>query len=131
VKEGQRGVCGATKETVAARNFIRMIAAGAASHSDHGRDMALTLLAVAEGEAPDYEIRDEKKLLEVAHLLGIKTKNRETLEIAKSVAETALAQFGDGPGPIRAAERGGTLPWQSAQEETRYLARPAHCPSRD
>jgi len=100
VKEGQRGVCGATKETVAARNFIRMIAAGAASHSDHGRDMALTLLAVAEGEAPDYEIRDEKKLLEVAHLLGIKTKGLETLEIAKGVAETALAQFGQQKGEL-------------------------------
>jgi len=100
VKEGQRGVCGATKETVAARNFIRMIAAGAAAHSDHGRDMALTLLAVGEGEAPDYEIRDVKKLLEVAQLLGIKTKGLETLEIAKSVAETALGQFGQQKGEL-------------------------------
>src|SRR3972149_7180886 len=31
------GVCGATAETVAARNFVRMIAAGSASHGDHGR----------------------------------------------------------------------------------------------
>ncbi|MGD2058755.1 MAG: hypothetical protein PVI04_08485, partial [Anaerolineales bacterium] len=47
VKEGQTGVCGATKETVAARNFARMVAAGAAAHSDHGRDLAYTLLAAA------------------------------------------------------------------------------------
>jgi len=55
------GLCGATKETVAARNLARAIAAGAAAHSDHGRDMALTLLAAAQGEALDYQIKDERK----------------------------------------------------------------------
>jgi carbon-monoxide dehydrogenase catalytic subunit len=99
-KEGQRGICGATKETVAARNFVRMIAAGASAHSDHGRDMALTLLAAAEGEAPDYEIRDVNKLLEVAQLLGVKTQGRETMEIAKEVAEAALAQVGNQKGEL-------------------------------
>jgi len=33
----RRGICGATAETIAARNFIRMIAGGASAHSDHGR----------------------------------------------------------------------------------------------
>ena len=50
-KDGQTGVCGATIDTIQARNFIRSIAAGAAAHSDHGRDIAFTLLAAAEGEA--------------------------------------------------------------------------------
>ncbi|MBM3187470.1 MAG: carbon monoxide dehydrogenase, partial [Chloroflexi bacterium] len=45
-----RGVCGATRATVAARNFARAVAAGAAAHSDHGRDLAFALLAVAKGE---------------------------------------------------------------------------------
>jgi carbon-monoxide dehydrogenase catalytic subunit len=100
VKEGQTGICGATIETVAARKLARMIAAGAAAHSDHGRDMALTLLAAAEGEAPDYEIRDGNKLLEVAELLGVATKGRETMEIAKEVAERALAEFGQQKGEL-------------------------------
>ena len=100
VKEGQTGICGATRETVAARNFARMIAAGASAHSDHGRGMALTLLAAAEGEAPDYEIRDVNKLLEVAALLGVATKGRETLEIAQEVAEKALAEFGQQRGEL-------------------------------
>lgn len=104
-KEGQVGICGATIETVAARNFARMIAAGSAAHSDHGRDMALTLLAAAEGEAPDYQIRDVKKLLEVAQLLGVRTQGRETLEIAKEVAEKALAQFGQQKGEILYLQR--------------------------
>ena len=49
VKPGQTGVCGATLETVAARNFARMVAAGASAHSDHGRGLAHTLYEVAEG----------------------------------------------------------------------------------
>jgi carbon-monoxide dehydrogenase catalytic subunit len=100
VKEGQTGICGATIETVAARKLARMTAAGAAAHSDHGRDMALTLLAAAEGEAPDYEIRDVNKLLEVAELLGVATKGRETMEIAREVAEKALAEFGQQKGEL-------------------------------
>ena len=42
-KDGQTGVCGATIDTIQARNLIRAIAAGSAAHSDHGRDMAFTL----------------------------------------------------------------------------------------
>lgn len=95
-----RGICGATRETIAARNFARMIAGGAAAHSDHGRDMALTLLAAAEGEAPDYKIRDEAKLREVAELLDVPTKGRETMEIARDVALKALAQLGNQKGEI-------------------------------
>ena len=50
-EENARGVCGATLPTVSARNFLSMAAAGSAAHSDHARDMAFTLLAVANGEA--------------------------------------------------------------------------------
>ena len=52
------GVCGASLATVVARNFVRMIAAGTATHSDHARDMAMTLLAAAEGTAKDFKITD-------------------------------------------------------------------------
>ena len=55
-------MCGATIDTIQARNLIRAIAAGAAAHSDHGRDMAFTLKAVANGEAEGYIIRDVAKL---------------------------------------------------------------------
>ena len=36
-EDKRRGLCGATAETISARNFIRMIAGGAAAHSDHAR----------------------------------------------------------------------------------------------
>jgi carbon-monoxide dehydrogenase catalytic subunit len=105
VKPGQTGVCGATLETVTARNLVRMIAGGAAAHSDHGRDLALTLLAVAEGEAPDYFIRDEGKLREVAQFLGVPVADRETLEIAHDVGMKALGQFGNQRGEIAFLQR--------------------------
>src|SRR4030043_1840704 len=43
------GVCGATIETITARNFVRMIAGGAAAHSDHGRGVAEGFLGGASG----------------------------------------------------------------------------------
>ena len=58
----QAGVCGADADIIVARNLCRMIAAGAASHSDHGRDLVEVLESVASGTAPGYKIRDEAKL---------------------------------------------------------------------
>jgi carbon-monoxide dehydrogenase catalytic subunit len=51
----RRGVCGATVETIAARNFLRKIAAGTASHGDHGRVMTKFFTSIARGEAPGYD----------------------------------------------------------------------------
>lgn len=47
--ETRLGVCGANADTIAARNLVRMIAAGTAAHSDHGRDVAHTFLMMAGG----------------------------------------------------------------------------------
>jgi len=104
-KEGQTGLCGASRETVVARNFVRMIAAGASAHSDHGRDMALTLLAAAEGEAPDYQIRDVKKLVEVAGFLDVPVQGRETKDIARDVALKLLGMFGQQTGELAYLKR--------------------------
>jgi len=94
------GVCGATKETVSARNLARHIAAGAAAHGDHGRNMALTLIAVAQGEAPDYKIKDERKLRKVARFLNVPVDRRTTEEIALDVGKMALAEFGRQEGEL-------------------------------
>ena len=93
VKPGQRGVCGATLETVAARNLARAIAAGASAHSDHGLDMAFTLEAVAKGEAPGYKVCDPQKLRGVARLMGIKVDGRSVNDLALDVAEHAIENF--------------------------------------
>jgi len=47
------GICGATIETITARNFVRVIAAGASAHSDHGRKVAEVFLAAAKGGIPN------------------------------------------------------------------------------
>jgi len=96
----QRGVCGATADTIAARNFIRMIAGGAAAHSDHGRGVAETFLAAAKGEAPGYEIKDEQKLLQVALDLGVEIEGRSVEQIAQEVGERALREFGNQEGEL-------------------------------
>lgn len=93
--KGERvGVCGATADTVVARNFARKVAAGAAAHSDHAREVAETFLKAARGEAQGFTIKDEVKLMEVALDFGIPTEGRETKEIAIDVGTRALAEFG-------------------------------------
>ena len=94
------GVCGADRGTISARHFARQVAGGTAAHSDHGRDMALTLLAAATGEAADYVIKDEQKLMIVAGYLDVPIAGRSVPEIAADVAEAALVQFGQQHGEI-------------------------------
>lgn len=105
VKPGQRGVCGATLETVAARNLARAIAAGAAAHSDHGLDMAFTLEAVAKGEAPGYEVRDPAKLRSVAQAMGIQADSRSVNDLALAVAERAIGNFSQMRGELTYVSR--------------------------
>ncbi len=113
-EDTRRGLCGATAETIASRNFARMVAAGAAAHSDHGRGVAETFLAAARKETEDYHIRDTKKLLEIAPDFGVditvEGENGEILdrdidEIALEVAENALAQWGQQQGEVCTAKR--------------------------
>jgi carbon-monoxide dehydrogenase catalytic subunit len=77
-----------------------MAAAGAAAHSDHGRDLAFTLIAVGKGEAKGYEIRDERKLYTMAQFMGIKTAGKSKEEVAVMVGEKSLAQFGQQSGEL-------------------------------
>mgnify|MGYP001248497287 FL=1 len=99
-KDGQTGVCGATIDTIQARNFIRAVAAGAAAHSDHGRDMAFTLKAVANGETEGYMIRDVAKLRRVAQYYSIPIEGRSPNEIANDLADLYISQYGQQTGEI-------------------------------
>ncbi|PKQ16103.1 MAG: carbon-monoxide dehydrogenase catalytic subunit [Actinobacteria bacterium HGW-Actinobacteria-7] len=95
-----RGVCGADRETIAARNFVRQVAAGAAAHSDHGRDVALTLHAIAHGEIEGVTIADTVKLAKVAGYMGIEVAGKDAMQLAGEVADCALAQFGQQTGEL-------------------------------
>ena len=104
-KSGDVGVCGATLDTIQARNLTRAIAAGAAAHSDHGRDMAFLLKAAAEGNAEGYIIRDIAKLRMVASYYDIPIEGRAPEEIANDLADLYIAQFGQQKGEVAPAKR--------------------------
>ena len=93
-KRPQVGVCGATIHTVASRRLARDMAAGSAAHSDHGRSVAMLLLATARGEAPGYEIKDEAKLNALADELDIEREDKSVEQVAEEVAQSCLAAFG-------------------------------------
>ncbi|HOD75984.1 MAG TPA: anaerobic carbon-monoxide dehydrogenase catalytic subunit, partial [Syntrophorhabdaceae bacterium] len=100
--EGTRrvGVCGATVDTVVARNFARKVAAGSAAHSDHAREVVITFLKTARGESQGFSIKDEIKLLEVALDFGINIEKRDVKDIAIELGEKALNEFGKQSGEL-------------------------------
>jgi len=104
-KKASQGVCGATAETIAARNFVRMIAAGAAAHSDHGRAVAEVFLLAARGEIPGYEVKDAQKLYAVAMDYGVDIADKSEKEIAIEVGEKALGEYGRQEGELLCIKR--------------------------
>ncbi|AEG15693.1 carbon-monoxide dehydrogenase, catalytic subunit [Desulfofundulus kuznetsovii DSM 6115] len=88
-----RGICGANSWTIVARSVGVMILTGCASHAQHGNHIAHTLEMIAEGKAPDYSIKDPEKLVRICKKVGIETEGKETLALAKELAETALEDF--------------------------------------
>lgn len=115
-RNGEVGVCGATLDTIQARNLTRAIAAGAAAHSDHGRDMAFLLKATASGQAEGYTIRDVAKLRLVASCYDIPIEGRAPEEIASDLADLYIAQFGQQNGevaPVRRAPKKRQQIWRN------------------
>jgi anaerobic carbon-monoxide dehydrogenase catalytic subunit len=93
VSEYVPGVCGATLDTVVARNLLREVAAGAAAHSDHGRHLVLLFKEVAEGKNTQYQIRDEARLRAAASAWGVEEAGCDTLDVANRLADVFLAEF--------------------------------------
>ena len=112
-KKQRIGLCGATAETIVARNFARMVAAGTAAHSDHSRGVAKLFKEIAHGEAPGYEVKDVAKLRRVAKDWdvaitegeGDEAKTRDKLAIAQDLAEKILKEFGQQEGEINYVRR--------------------------
>ncbi len=88
------GICGATAETIVARNLLKHVAAGVAAHSDHGREIVTALALAAEGNSDAYKIRGPRKLRRLADEYGIAQEGRSDEEVAKDLAEFLLAEFG-------------------------------------
>ncbi|MGI9953554.1 carbon monoxide dehydrogenase, partial [Moorellaceae bacterium AZ2] len=90
---GSRGICGASPWTIVARSVGLMILTGAAAHSEHGNHIAHTLLEMAEGRSPDYEIKDPEKLYQVCRRVGLETEGKTEMELARELALKALEDF--------------------------------------
>lgn len=103
----QAGVCGASADTIAARNLARKIAVGASAHSDHGRDVALTLSLLSKahahgtkgGHTHTYEILDVEKFKNLAQEFGIDI-NKPKEQIAKELSQKLLEEFGKQEGEL-------------------------------
>jgi len=108
-KGPQLGTCGADADIISSRNMVRSVAVGAASHADHARDLAHTLLLVGEGKARDYTIRNPEKLRRIAREYGIDVSAKDNIQVAKELGQEMLAEFGQQEGeptfPKRAPKR--------------------------
>jgi carbon-monoxide dehydrogenase catalytic subunit len=111
-EDTRKGLCGATANTIAARNFIRMIAGGAAAHSDHGRCVAEVFLSAARKETDDYKIKDPTSCWPSPTWAWpprwrstARTQDRDMDEIALEVAEKALNEWGKAEGELHYLKR--------------------------
>ena len=102
---GKVGVCGATIDTIMARNFARMVAAGSAAHTDHGMSMLDLFREVIKGNITDYKIKDPIKLEEVAASIGIEVDGREIKDIAMDLYEELERTYTQVEGEIPFAKR--------------------------
>ena len=90
----QKGVCGADADIIVARNLARSIAAGASSHSDHGRDILETLYRVGEGKTDAYQISDPGKLRRLAAEYGLAVEGKSDQEAAAALAWEMMEDYG-------------------------------------
>ncbi|WP_303868806.1 anaerobic carbon-monoxide dehydrogenase catalytic subunit [Acetobacterium wieringae] len=103
-KGAERGICGANADTIVARNFARMVAAGTSAHSDHARDI-VHAMHHASAEGP-FKVRDEAKLRRIAKEWDVvDADTKETYALAHEMAEIALEEFGKPFGTQRFLKR--------------------------
>ena len=119
-----REICGCDAHGIAGRNFLRFTAGGAATHSDHGREICHTLHTVA----PDgnYKVKDPEKLLRIAKEWGVETEGKDIYDLAHEMSELALLEYGKPFGVQRwlkrAPEHTQKL-WHDAEIEPRAIDR--------
>jgi carbon-monoxide dehydrogenase catalytic subunit len=99
-----RGVCGADADLIVARNLLDTIATGAAAHSDHGREIVLTLYGIGKGTVKDYVITDREKLLRIAAEFGVDTSGDDKA-IALELGGVMLQEYGTTVDSLRLAQR--------------------------
>ena len=87
-----RGICGCDVHGIVARNYLIFTAGGAATHSDHGREIMHTLHQTREGG--NYQVKDPEKLIRIAKEWGVETEGKDIYDLAHEMAEIGLLEYG-------------------------------------
>ncbi len=87
-----RGICGCDAHGIVGRNYLKFTAGGAATHSDHGREICHTLHCAEEGG--NYQVKDPEKLLTIAQEWGVETEGKDIYTLAHEMAEIGLMEYG-------------------------------------
>ena len=98
-----RGICGCDVHGIVARNYLIFTAGGAATHSDHGREIMHTLHQTKEGG--NYQVKDPEKLIRIAKEWGVETEGKDIYDLAHEMAEIGLLEYGKPFGTQRFCER--------------------------
>ncbi len=119
-----RGICGCDVHGIVARNYLIFTAGGAATHSDHGREIMHTLHQTKEGG--NYQVKDPEKLIRIAKEWGVETEGKDIYDLAHEMAEVGLLEYGKPFGTQkfikRAPEHTQEL-WAKAEIEPRAIDR--------
>ena len=87
-----RGICGCDAHGIVGRNFLKFTAGGAATHSDHGREICHTLYCAKEDG--NYKVKDPEKLIRIAKEWGVETEGKDIYDLAHEMAEIGLMEYG-------------------------------------
>ena len=123
-----RGICGCDAHGIVGRNYLKFTAGGAATHSDHGREICHTLYAAAPDGA--YKVKDAEKLIRIAQEWGVETDGKDIYDLAHEIAEMALLEYGKPFGFQRWTERAPQHTqelWKNAEILPRAIDREVSC----
>ena len=81
-----RGVCGCDAHGIVGRNFLKFTAGGAATHSDHSREICHTLYCAKEDG--NYKVKDPEKLIRIAKEWGVETEGKDIYDLAHECEKT-------------------------------------------
>ncbi len=87
-----RGICGCDVHGIVGRNYLKFTAGGAATHSDHGREICNTLGHAAPDGA--YKVKDPAKLIRIAKEWGVETEGRDIYDLAHEMAVLGMGEYG-------------------------------------
>lgn len=98
-----RAICGATADTISARNLLRLECHGLSAYCHQLEEAIDTLRATALGKTP-YRIQEEGKLREVAGLIGL-DNSQEKNKLALDLADALTYEMRKGTGePLKLVE---------------------------